>query len=77
LWVTDSGPGIPAEEQQRLFERFARLGNGRRTDGIGLGLSIVQAIARAHGGGVEVRSAVGEGATFTLVVPLGGPRERL
>jgi signal transduction histidine kinase len=72
LWVRDEGPGIPPGEQQRIFERFARTsGNGRTTPlgGAGLGLSIVKAIAEAHGGRVELDSRPGFGATFTVVVP--------
>jgi len=74
LWVRDSGPGIPHGEQGEIFERFVRGSGGRRLEGAGLGLSIVQAIARAHGGRVELQSSTGRGATFTLVVPVGGPR---
>ena len=74
LWVRDSGPGIPPDEQDEIFERFARGADGHRLEGAGLGLSIVQAIARAHGGRVELQSRSGRGATFTLVVPLDGPR---
>jgi two-component system, OmpR family, sensor kinase len=75
LWVTDDGPGIAPEDQQRIFERFARGGTGpRRSDGAGLGLAIVRAIAEAHGGRVELRSTPGRGSTFTVVIPLQGPR---
>ncbi|MCZ2857024.1 sensor histidine kinase [Blastococcus sp. VKM Ac-2987] len=70
VWVDDTGPGVPLADQQRVFERFARGSSGaRRSDGAGLGLSIVQAIAAAHGGFVELHSRPGEGATFTLVLP--------
>jgi signal transduction histidine kinase len=69
FWVRDHGPGIPREEQDRLFERFARGRNDRSIDGAGLGLAIVKVIADAHGGRVEVESSPGNGATFTLVVP--------
>ncbi|MGY2085071.1 ATP-binding protein [Blastococcus sp. SYSU DS0539] len=70
VWVDDTGPGIPLADQQRVFERFARGGSGaRRSEGAGLGLSIVQAIAAAHGGSVELHSRPGEGATFTLLLP--------
>ena len=70
VWVDDSGPGIAEADQARVFERFARGGAGvRRTDGAGLGLSVVQAIAAAHGGRVELHSRPGEGATFSLVLP--------
>jgi signal transduction histidine kinase len=73
LWVRDSGPGIPFEEQERVFARFYRSSARRGSDGAGLGLSIVQAIARAHGGRLELASVPGSGATFTVVLPLGGP----
>lgn len=69
LWVRDTGPGIPSEEQSLVFDRFYRAGGERRSEGAGLGLSIVQAIAHAHGGRVELSSVPGTGATFTIVLP--------
>ena len=72
FWVKDRGPGIASAEHGRIFERFRR-GNERRTGGAGLGLAIVRAIAEAHLGRVEVESAPGTGATFTLVVPVERP----
>jgi signal transduction histidine kinase len=75
LWVSDTGPGIAPEDQARVFERFARgPGGRRRSEGSGLGLPIVAAIAEGHGGRVEVASAAGRGSTFTIVIPAGGPR---
>jgi two-component system, OmpR family, sensor kinase len=70
LSVSDSGEGIDARDHQRVFERFTR-GSTQRSPGgsAGLGLSIVDAIARAHGGHVELDSRLGAGATFTLVIP--------
>lgn len=74
LWVRDSGAGIPPEDQERIFQRFARTGDGRRgSAGAGLGLSIVRAIAEAHHGMVEVLSRPGEGATFIVVIPVDQP----
>jgi signal transduction histidine kinase len=71
LWVTDSGPGVPVADTERIFERFARAGGARRrSEGAGLGLSIVRAIAEAHGGRVELDTRPGTGATFTLMIPL-------
>jgi two-component system, OmpR family, sensor kinase len=70
FWVRDSGPGVSVEDRDRIFERFYRGRSGfRRSDGSGLGLSIVRAIAEAHGGRVELDSLPGQGATFTVVVP--------
>lgn len=74
LWVRDSGLGIPLEDQDRIFRRFARSGDGRRGSlGAGLGLAIVRAIAEAHHGTVDVDSSPGEGATFTLEIPVDQP----
>ena len=71
LWVSDTGTGIAYEDQTRIFERFARGRNERRrSQGAGLGLSIVRAIAEAHGGRVELESTPGRGATFRLVLPV-------
>ena len=72
LSVTDHGPGIPAAEHEKIFERFHRCGSElrRETPGVGLGLSIVRHAAAAHGGRVRVRSAVGEGSCFTMELPL-------
>jgi signal transduction histidine kinase len=71
FWVRDTGEGIAAEDQQRIFERFARAANSyRRSEGAGLGLAIVRAITQAHGGRVELSSRLGEGATFTIIIPV-------
>jgi signal transduction histidine kinase len=68
--VADTGPGIPPEAVGRVFERFARADPARaRADGgVGLGLAIVDAVARAHGGRCTVESSPA-GTTFTLVLP--------
>ena len=72
LYVEDSGPGIPPEERERVFERFYRIGSElrRETQGIGLGLSIVKHLAEVHGGRVLLRSEVGKGSRFTIELPL-------
>src|SRR4029079_5946537 len=73
--VTDAGPGIPAADQERLFERFF-VGRNDVTgprQGVGLGLPTALAIAQAHDGTIEVDSEPGRGSTFTLVVPTHGP----
>ncbi|MGB3190054.1 MAG: ATP-binding protein, partial [Limnoraphis sp.] len=71
LWVRDTGVGIPLADQHRIFQRFERAENSQSSSaGNGLGLSIVRAIAESHGGSVELYSQLGEGATFTLVLPI-------
>jgi two-component system OmpR family sensor kinase len=72
IWVRDTGPGVPAGEERRIFDRFARGRGMPRGESSGLGLSIVKAIADAHGGRVELDSAPGAGATFTIVIPARG-----
>ena len=69
ITVADNGPGLTAEDQARIFERFYRVDASRQRnskDGSGLGLSIVDAVMRAHGGDVSVESELGKGAAFTL-----------
>jgi PAS domain S-box-containing protein len=70
--VTDTGIGIPAAEQKRLFERFFRAESATRLaiPGTGLGLTISKAIAEAHGGAITVASREGQGTTFAVVLPL-------
>jgi signal transduction histidine kinase len=72
LTVADTGIGIPAEHLPHIFERFYRVdtGRSRQVGGTGLGLSIVRQVAEAHGGQVRVRSTVGQGTTFTVVLPV-------
>jgi two-component system OmpR family sensor kinase len=72
LSVQDSGPGMTGEEQGRVFERFYRAdpSRSRARGGVGLGLSIVSAVAEAHGGEVSVRSEPGKGSRFEVSLPL-------
>lgn len=72
LWVRDTGPGVSSGQERRIFDRFARGRDMPRGESSGLGLSIVKAIAEAHGGRVELDSTSGTGATFTIVVPARG-----
>lgn len=68
--MRDGGPGIPPDARAQVFERFTRLESSEGTEGSGLGLSIVSAIAEAHGGTVLLSGAPGQGSTFTIRVPL-------
>jgi signal transduction histidine kinase len=76
LRVSDTGIGIPPEEQSQVFDEFYRAGNARTSGapGTGLGLSIVKAVAEAHGGTVSVESEVGAGTTVRVSLPAGPPR---
>jgi two-component system, OmpR family, phosphate regulon sensor histidine kinase PhoR len=68
--VTDRGCGIAVAEQGRIFEKFYRMSEHQTIAGTGLGLTLVDHTARAHAGRVDVRSAPGEGSTFSIVLPL-------
>jgi len=76
LAVSDTGIGLSAEDAGRVFDRFFRADPSRTSsiEGAGLGLSLVQWIARQHHGRVSVDSRPGEGATFTVTLPLRTPR---
>jgi signal transduction histidine kinase len=67
--VTDSGQGMTAAEQARLFQPFSRISTSFGTEGVGLGLYIVRRIAEAHGGTVQVASEIGRGSRFTIRLP--------
>jgi signal transduction histidine kinase len=69
--VADTGIGIPADEQSRLFERFFRASSAteQAIPGTGLGLAIAKAIVQAHGGEIAVESVEGAGTTFRVLLP--------
>ncbi|MEX1140914.1 MAG: HAMP domain-containing sensor histidine kinase [Thermoleophilaceae bacterium] len=70
IWVSDTGPGVPLQDRVRIFDRFARGRSGPRpSDGSGLGLALVKAIAEAHGGSVKLESRPGAGAVFSVRIP--------
>ena len=75
LEVSDTGIGIAAEDEDRLFERFFRASGAHAAaiPGVGLGLTIVKSIVEGHGGEIEVASELGHGTTFRIELPLGDP----
>jgi signal transduction histidine kinase len=75
LRVRDEGIGIAEEDAARIFERFERAVSVRHYGGFGIGLWIVREIVQALGGTIEVESAPGQGATFTVTLPRRGPEE--
>ncbi|MEO5969161.1 MAG: ATP-binding protein [Bdellovibrionia bacterium] len=82
LSVTDTGIGIPNHEVAKVFERFHRVQGAfaRTHEGTGIGLALVQALVKLHGGAVTVKSVLGKGSTFTVTLPLGSahvPQDRL
>src|SRR5690606_30208170 len=69
LEVADDGPGIPADELPRIFDKFYQAG-ARRAKGSGLGLAIANEVMTAHGGEITVRSEAGKGTAFTIRMPI-------
>ena len=78
MWVTDSGPGIAPEDQQKIFEEFQQVDNSntRKKGGTGLGLAIARRIIEMHGGRLWVDSTLGHGSTFSFSVPMQVERRR-
>jgi two-component system phosphate regulon sensor histidine kinase PhoR len=76
--VTDHGIGITREEQERIFDKFYRVGTGMVHDvkGSGLGLAIVKHIVEAHQGRITIDSELGQGSTFTIHLPITKPNAR-
>jgi two-component system sensor histidine kinase MtrB len=72
ITVDDAGPGVPAQQRERIFERFRRepTSNGERADGVGLGLAIVERHVRFHDGTVRVEDRPGGGARFVVELPV-------
>jgi len=70
--VADTGVGIAAEDQERIFERFYRADNPLQVEagGVGVGLAIVKSLVEAHGGRIWVESRVGEGSVFSFILPV-------
>jgi signal transduction histidine kinase len=74
LCVRDEGVGVPADELERIFDRFFRASTAAGRPGTGIGLHLVRHFVELHGGRVSVDSAVGRGSTFTVRLPLRGAR---
>jgi signal transduction histidine kinase len=72
--VRDSGPGVPKAAQARVFERYFRAVPHTHVTGFGLGLYIAEQIVQLHGGRITLESERGAGATFTVILPVGGAR---
>jgi signal transduction histidine kinase len=68
--VQDSGPGIPQESLQTVFEKFIRLTNERSPHGLGIGLAFCRLAIEAHGGKIWVESVLGQGSTFYFSLPV-------
>jgi signal transduction histidine kinase len=73
--ITDCGPGIPAEDQARIFDKFAQLESRSRRSGFGIGLAFCRLAVEAHGGRIGVMSEVDRGSTFWFVVPRHPPEQ--
>jgi signal transduction histidine kinase len=73
--VKDTGPGIPAEDHALIFEPFRQSHAGMsKGGGTGLGLPIARRLAEAHGGSLDMESVVGQGTTFSVVLPIASPK---
>jgi heavy metal sensor kinase len=77
LRVSDSGPGIPAADRDRIFERFVRVDSARAGGGAGLGLAIARWIVEAHGGSLRLAESGPAGSVFVAELPLSGDRSRM
>ena len=70
IWVQDNGPGIPASEQEKIFDKFSRLKLSDSPKGMGLGLAYCRLAVQAHGGKIWVESELGKGSRFIFVLPI-------
>lgn len=70
FWVKDTGPGVPASEKERIFEKFTRLRGKNRPGGLGVGLAFCRLAVHGHGGEIWVESEEGKGTTFWLTLPV-------
>jgi two-component system, NtrC family, sensor histidine kinase KinB len=70
IWVIDNGPGIPASEHERIFDKFTRLNNREKAKGMGLGLAYCRLAVQGHGGKIWVESEPGAGAKFSFTLPI-------
>jgi signal transduction histidine kinase len=69
--VSDNGPGMDARAQARAFDRFSRMAQGERSEGLGLGLPLARQLIEAHGGKLSLLSEVGQGTVLTIELPRG------
>ena len=74
--VSDTGPGVPPDEKEKIFAKFYRVPeiNGGNSKGTGLGLAIAKALVELHGGRIWVESEEGRGSTFSFILPVSGPQ---
>ena len=70
VWVKDNGPGIPASEQERIFDKFTRLRGSNKASGLGIGLAFCRLAVLGHGGKIWVESEPGAGSTFHFTFPV-------
>jgi PAS domain S-box-containing protein len=70
IWVKDNGPGIPAAEQERIFDKFTRLRGNSKSSGLGIGLAFCRLAVVGHGGKIWVESEPGQGSTFHFTFPI-------
>lgn len=75
MWVQDNGPGIPSNEQERIFDKYTRLHGRGGTRGLGLGLAFCRMAIQAHGGRIWVESSTGTGACFKFTLPVVDPAQ--